>query len=275
MNHKVGFIGAGNIANAIISGILEAGDYSRNDIYIYDIDNVKRDKYKKEGFNVVKSESDIVKSVNVFFLTIKPSELKTVLERISPVVNLENVLVSVVAGISIGYIKKALGKECKVVRAMPNTPILIGNGATAIAYEMPITYSELGRVKNIFESTGVVEVLPENKMNEIISVNGSGPAYVYMLAKSMIDGAVSQGIDRDIAKRLVIETIIGSARMIAATGEPIEELIKQVSSPNGTTAKAIEQLDKRGFELAVSDAMLNCSKRAYQLEKELEGLILT
>jgi pyrroline-5-carboxylate reductase len=107
-------------------------------------------------------------------------------------------------------------------------------------------------------------------MNEIVSVNGSGPAYVYMLAKAMIDGAVSQGIENEVAKRLVIETIIGSARMISATGEPIEDLIKKVSSPNGTTVKAVEQLEKRGFEQAVSDAMLNCTKRAYQLEKELD-----
>jgi pyrroline-5-carboxylate reductase len=270
LNYKIGFIGAGNIAGAIITGILENGDYSRNDIFIYDIDNVKREKYKKEGFNIVKSEAEAVKQVNVVFLTIKPSDLKTVLERISPVVTLDNVLVSVVAGISIDFIKKIIGKECKVVRAMPNTPLLIGNGATAIAYEMPITYSELSCVKNIFETAGVVEVIPENRMNEIISVNGSGPAYIYMLAKAMIDGAVSQGIESEVAKRLVVETIIGSARMISATGESIEELIKKVSSPNGTTVKAVEQLEKRGFEQAVSDAMLNCTKRAYQLEKELD-----
>ena len=270
MNYKVGFIGVGNIANAIISGIIEAGGYSKNDIYLYDIDNIKRDMYKKEGFNVVKSEAEVAKQVNIVFLTIKPADLKTVLERISPVITLENVLVSVVAGISISFIKNILGKECKVVRAMPNTPLLVGSGATAIAYEMPITYAELNCVKSIFETAGVIEVLPEDKMNEVISVNGSGPAYVYLLAKAMIDGAVSQGIDADIAKRLAVETIIGSARMITVTGEPIEDLIKKVCSPNGTTLKAVEQLEKRSFEQVVGDAMLSCTKRAYQLEKELE-----
>ena len=269
MKYKIGFIGAGNMAQALMTAIVNEGVADNSQIYLYDIDNLKRDKLRAEGYSIVKSEVEVVKSADIVFLTVRPSDLKKVLERIAPAVTLNNVLVSVAAGISISFIKKTVGKECKVVRAMPNTPARYGKGATAISYAMPITYGELNAVKDIFSAAGLVEVLPEEKMNEVISVNGSGPAYIYMLIKAMVNGAVAQGIDVEIAKRLVLETVIGATETVSRSTDDLETLIKKVCSPNGTTERAVEFLEKKYFEQIVGDAMLACTKRAAQMEKEI------
>lgn len=267
---SIGFIGAGNIASAIIAGILSTGTCRADDIAVCEVDPEKNERFAAQGMRIAADECDLVTNSKYVFLTVKPNDLVSVLRKIGPSVTSDNVLISVVAGISIDFIKRAVGHECKVVRVMPNTPILHGCGATALAYEMPITYRELNYVKDIFESAGIVEILPEDRMNEIISVSGSSPAYVFMLADAMIKSAVAQGIDEEIARHMVAQTIVGSAKILANTEEPIETLISRVASPNGTTIKAIEHFEKRGLEQIVGDAMLQCTKRAAMLEKELE-----
>ncbi len=270
MKYKIGFIGAGHMAQALISAIANEGVADKSQMYLYDIDNLKRDKLRAEGYNMVKSELEVVKSADIVFLTVRPHDLKKVLERIAPAVSINNVLVSVAAGISISFIKKTVGKECKVVRAMPNTPAKYGKGATAISYAMPITYAELNAVKDIFAAAGLVEVLPEDKMNEVISVSGSSPAYVYMLIKAMVNGAVAQGIEPEIARRLVMETIIGATETVVREGdENIDQLLKEICTPNGTTERAVDYLEKKYFEQIIGDAMLACTKRAAQIEKEI------
>lgn len=271
MKYSIGFIGAGNMAQALMTASSDVGGIDPSLISFYEIDNYKRDKLRAEGYHAVKSEAELVKACNIVFLTVRPNDLRRVLERIAPYVTVNNVLVSVAAGISVDFIKKTIGKECKVVRAMPNTPARYGKGATAIAYGMPITYGELNAVKEILGYAGLVEVLPEDKMNEVVSVNGSGPAYVYMLIKAMINGAVAQGIDPDIAQRLVLETVNGATETVARSSDDVETLIKKVCSPNGTTEKAVDFLEKKYFEQIVADAMLACTKRAAQLEKEISG----
>ncbi len=269
MKYSVGFIGVGNMAQALLASL--NGKIDKNAIFLYDIDTLKRDKMRNEGFTFVKSEADVVRFADIVFLTVKPNNLKKVLERIAPAVTMKNVLVSVAAGISINYIKSIIGKECKVVRAMPNTPISLGKGATAISYSMPITYNEFNTIREIFSSAGLVEILPEEKMNEVVSVNGSGPAYIYMLYKAMVDGAIAQGIDKNAAERLVLDTIKGSVEMIESSDDDIETLIKKVCRPRGTTERAVEFLEKKNFAQAVGDAMLACTKRTAELEKEADA----
>lgn len=265
----IGFIGAGHMASALIYGIVSSGEYRKRDIYIYDINDEVRQNYINDGFNVVGSEAELVLASNIVFLCVRQPALPGVLNAVRGVVTSKNVIVSVVAGISIGFIKAVLGQECKVIRSMPNMPAFICKGATAISYDMPITYAELNRVKDLFETIGIVEILPEEQMNEVISVSSSSPAYVYMLMRAMIEGAVQQGMDRETAERMVFETVSGSVDYVKASGKSLDDIIAAICSPNGTTIRAVDYLEKKGFEQAVKDAMLVCTKRAYMLEKEI------
>ncbi len=270
MNFKIGFIGAGHMAKALIFGLAGSGAYSSRDIIIYDTDSEKTEFFRKRGFTIASSDSEVVVNATYVFLAVRPGDLSAVLRSIAPVVTVSNVLVSMAAGVSIGFVKKFVRPECKVIRIMPNMASELCLGATALAYDMPVTYTELTEVREMLESVGLVEILPEDKMNEVISLNSSSPVYVYMLARAMIDGAKNQGIEEDSARRLAVQTIIGAAKMLEASDEEISKVISDICTPNGTTVKAVDYLEKRGFEQALADAMLTCTKRANLIEKEIE-----
>lgn len=270
MGYRIGFIGAGHMASAIIAS-LPGNGYAKENIYIYDINEQVQSSFAADGFRTLPGAVDVVNFSDIIFLAVRPAEMKSVITAISPYVTNRKVLVSVAAGVSIGTIKKWAGKGCKVIRVMPNIAMSIGMGAAALSYEMPITYNEFTAVRNIFELSGVVEVIPESKMNEIVAVNGSGAVYLYTLANSMIKGAVNQGIDPEVARRLTFQTLLGATRMMIAGGDNVEELIRKVCSPNGTTSKIVDILDKRGFSQIVSDSMLSCTKRATELERESDA----
>jgi pyrroline-5-carboxylate reductase len=265
MAFKIGFIGAGNMAGAIIGGILSKGIAKPSEIAVYDISEQKRVEFKKSGVTVLNSIAETSAFADTIFLSVKPQNYEEVLAALSGCIDSSKLLVSIAAGISTAYIKDRIGFDCKVVRVMPNTPLLLGAGATAICLCPPVTKEEFTRVKGIFEAGGIVEVLPEEQMNAVISVNGSSPAYVYLFAKAVIDSAVRQGIDAQAAKSLICKALEGSARMLLESGKEPAELIKMVSSPGGTTLKALEALDEHGFESAIDDAMLRCTKRAEEL----------
>ena len=269
MNFKIGFIGAGHMAKALIFGLAGSGSYSRSDIVIYDTDSAKTEDLRQNGFHTAVSETDVVANASFVFLAVRPGDLVDVLRKIAPAVTVKNVIISVAAGVSIGFIKKYLRPESKVIRIMPNTAAELGLSSTALSYDMPVTYSELTAVRGMLESVGVVEILPEDKMNEVISLNSSSPVYVYMLARAMIDGAKNQGIDADSARRLAVQTIIGAAKKLESSDDDISKMISDVCTPNGTTVKAVDYLEKRGFEQALADAMLTCTKRANMIEKEI------
>jgi len=270
MNYKIGFIGAGHIASAMINGLVNSGNYLPKDICIYDPDGEKTVKFQAQGFRILSDELAVVNGATYVFLAVRPNILTSVLKKIIPALTIKNVLISVAAGISISYIKRMTRIETKVIRVMPNTPVSIGVGATALAYDMPVTYRELSEVRDMFETVGTVEILPEERMNEVISLNSSSPVYVYMLIHAMIEGAKNQGIDGEIARRMAVQTVLGAAKMIESSDEDISNMIKNICTPNGTTIKAVEYLEKRGFEQAIGDAMLSCTKRAALIEKEIE-----
>jgi pyrroline-5-carboxylate reductase len=270
MKYKIGFIGAGHMAKALIFGFIRSGAYTKNDILIYDSDAEKLDNYRQGGFRTASSETEVVLNSTFVFLAVRPADVVSVLNTIAPSITIGNVIVSVAAGISISFIKKLTRPECKIIRIMPNTASEVGLGATALSYDMPVTYSELTAAREMLESVGIVEILPEDKMNEVISLNSSSPVYVYMLARAMTDGAKNQGIDEESARRLAVQTILGAAKMLDSSEDDISKMISDVCTPNGTTVKAVDYLEKRGFEQAIADAMLTCSKRANLIEKEIE-----
>jgi pyrroline-5-carboxylate reductase len=266
LSDKIGFIGAGNMAGAIIEGILKQGVASAQDLAVIDISSEKCAGFKERGMNIFDSYDSIAEFCDIIFLAVKPQNYEEVLLKLKGFTD-DCIIVSIAAGISTDYVKSCLGENSKVVRAMPNTPLLMGCGATALCHVEPVTDAEFEKVKKIFAAGGSVSVLPEEKMNSIISVNGSSPAYVYLFAKAIINGAIAQGIDAGTATALIAKTLEGSAKMITESGYNVDELIKMVSSKGGTTLMALEALYEHDFEGAIIDAMERCTKRAEELGK--------
>lgn len=264
---KIGFIGAGNMATAIIGGLVRS-DFNKKDIFVYDVFAEKLDAFSEMGLSVSDSALSLTKESDIIVLAVKPQQYSEVIEGIAPAASMDKTFVSIAAGITVDFVRRKLGISAPVVRVMPNTPLLLGKGATALSPSDNVNGEVFEVVKGMFECSGVVEILPENLMNAIISVNGSSPAYIYLFAKAVCDSAEAQGIDRDVAMKLFAAVLEGSAEMLRSSGDDPDTLIAKVSSKGGTTIAALERLYSHGFENAIDDAMKACTKRAEELAAE-------
>lgn len=262
---KIGFIGAGNMATAIIKGLMSQNDGKADFINVFDTDSEKCRIMSEMGVSVCKSGCEVVENSDITVLAVKPQNYYEVLKAIRPAVNESKTFVSIAAGISIDYVQSALDCNCPVMRVMPNTPLLLKKGASALCPSDNISDDDRQFIYNMFSGSGVCEYITEEHMNEIISVNGSSPAYIYLFAKAMADYAQKQGIDYDKAMNLVCATLEGSAAMLRESGDSADVLIQKVSSKGGTTIAALDKLREHGFYDAVQDAMDACTRRAEEL----------
>lgn len=263
---KIGFIGTGNMGAAIIKGIA-AKFGSEVEIYATDLDRDKLAALSEYGVIACEKNPEVLSYCKYIFLAVKPQGMEAVLADIAGAVTSDTVLISIAAGLDGNYFKVRTDINAKVVLVMPNTPLLLGEGASALAQVAPTTDEEFAFVKSLFDACGVTAVVPENKMKEIIAVNGSSPAFIYLFAKGFIDYAASVGIDADAAKTLFSKTLIGSAKMITDSGYTVDELIKMVSSPGGTTLAGLGAYYDGKLDEVTADACRRCTSRAYELAK--------
>jgi pyrroline-5-carboxylate reductase len=267
-NRKIGFIGGGNMTSAIIGGVVRKHTFPAEQIYVFDIHQEKRENlHRKAGINPVDSACDLVKTCSIVFLAVKPQSFPAMLEGIRPAIGKDKTLVSIAAGVTSSSIVSALSCDCPVIRAMPNTPLMLGKGATAVCRTKNVTDEVYRLVLSLFSSCGVVEEIKERQMNAVISVNGSSPAYIYLFAKAVLEGAESQGIEPSVALPLFCQTLVGSAEMLLKSGDTPDGLIKKVSSRGGTTIAALDVLRGRHFEQVIDEAMKACTARAEELGK--------
>ena len=264
--NKVGFIGAGNIATAIINGAINSGYIMPEQIYIYDLDLQKLDNFSNRGINFCKSEIELTKMCDFVFLTIKPQVYESVLNLIAPY-SVNTCFIDVAAGISINFIKSILGEDTAVVRVMPNTPLMYGSGASALVKVAPVTDKQFKFVKGFFESCGVVATVDEALIDTVIAISGSAPAYIMRFANQFITYGTENGLSKEDASKLVLQTLVGCAEMIKSSDKDIPELIRMVTSPNGTTQAGLESLDKTEFDLSLKDCLDATVKRAIELSK--------
>lgn len=264
---KIGFIGAGNMATAIIGGLLRA-DFEKSDIYVYDVFAEKTESFARQGLTVSPSALSLTQASDIIVLAVKPQQYSEVLKEIACGASTDKTFVSIAAGITVAFVRKGLSLDVPVVRAMPNTPLLLGKGATALSPSENVGKAQFELIRKMFESSGVVEILPEENMNSIISVNGSSPAYIYLFAKAVCNSAEAQGIDAKTAMNLFTAVLEGSAEMLRSSGDDPDTLIAKVSSKGGTTIAALERLYAHGFEACIDDAMRACTKRAEELSGE-------
>jgi pyrroline-5-carboxylate reductase len=207
----------------------------------------------------------------MIFLAVKPAIVKDVIEQLAKIEGLleRALIVSFAASVSIEHIERYANKELSVIRTMPSTPILIGEGVISVSKNDRVDAKDFQFFCRMMSSIAHVEVINEELMNPIISVHGSSPAYVYLFIKSMLDAAEEQGIDRKIALPLILKTIKGSVTMVEKCNESIETLIGNVASPNGTTLAALNSFENDGFSQIISRAMDACTKRANEITNEL------
>ncbi len=265
---QIAFIGAGNMASAIIKGILGRTDSPGYRIRAYDLLPEKAEAMRGLGVVPVKTVREAVSGADLLFLAVKPQNFEEALAEIKPHFSEKTVVVSIAAGITAGYIQKMLGADCKVVLVMPNTPLLLGTGASALAQIPPTNDAEFRDVCAIFEASGEIAVVPESKMKEIIAVNGSSPAFIYYFAKGFLGYAKTVGIDPGAALKLFCQTLKGSAEMMLHSGKSVDELIEMVSSKGGTTIAGLERLEEHGLLEAVKAACERCTERAYELSMD-------
>lgn len=268
MNKKIGFIGAGNMAKAMMTGILESELVSPDEIIASakssaTIENINKDLKIK----VTLDNSEVAKFSDYLILAVKPHQYDGVLKEIKNHINENTVIIIIAAGISIENIKRILGHNQVVVKAMPNTPAIVRAGMTAVTFDSKINEKQKEEVIRIFESFGKMEELDEDLMDAFTAIAGSSPAYVYMLIEAMADGGVLQGIPRDKAYIMAAQSVLGAAKVVLETGLHPGELKDKVCSPGGTTIQAVAKLEESAFRSSVIEAMRICGEKSIQMKK--------
>lgn len=258
-------LGAGKMANAILSGAVASGYLTPSNIGTYNVHEEKRETMAAKGYRVYRTIGELCRESGYILLSMKPQQAEEVLREMAPDFSSDSVVISIAAGISQGFIQSILGEGAKVVLAMPNTPLLVGCGATAVARCAPTSQEEFEYVKGVFSSAGLVEEIPADKMNEIIAVSGSTPAYLYLIAQHFCRYAQEQGIDFDTANRMFCQTMVGAARMMTETGMTHQQLIDMVTSPKGTTLMGLTALREGGLEALIRDCCDATIRRAREL----------
>ena len=259
---KISFIGAGNIASAIIGGITKDDFIKKSDILIYDVNESVCLKYKNDGFDAKDTLSEALHG-DVVFLTVKPQFYNDVLEKMGSVK--EKIIVTVVPGITIKRVAEKLDKSNKIIRTMPNTPLMVGEGMTVMAKADNVSDEEFSFVKSLFEKSGKVEIIKEELIDATIAVASSSPAYIFMLIETLADGGVFNGISRETALNLAAQAVLGSAKMVLETGIHPAKLKDMVCSPNGTTIRAVKELEDKNFRGTLLSAMEECYKRTKEM----------
>ena len=265
---KVGVIGAaGNMATAVIQGLLKSNYVNPQDLFLFDCNCDKLTAYADQSVHICSSNIETVEKSDYIIFCVKPQVLPDVLDEIKTAITPDKCLVSIAAGVPIAAIKKAVGFDCKVIRVMPNTPMLLLQGASALAYEPPVSIQEFEAVIKIFETAGLAIACEEEQLNAVTAVSGSGPAYVFALAKAMVEQGVALGLNEDMASKLTFQTMAGSAKMLQSSGKTPQQLIDMVTSPKGTTQAALEYFAEHHLDDVIKGGMTACKNRADELGK--------
>ncbi len=262
MGKSISFIGAGNMGRAIIGGISDKGLF--DDIFVFDkyisMAKVAENTY---GTKTVICASDAA-CADIVVLAVKPNVLYSVIDEIKDTITDDTVVVSIAAGQSIEKMEQAFGKNVKLMRVMPNTPALVGEGMSALSPNRLLSNdkSAIDEVVKIFESLGRAEIVPESLMDAVTGVSGSSPAYVFMFIEALADAAVAAGMPREKSYTFAAQSVLGAAKMVLETGKHPGELKDMVCSPGGTTIEAVKVLEEKGLRGCVMEAVNACVEKS-------------
>lgn len=263
MKKKIGFIGCGNMASAMIGGILSAGVLKPEEMIVSNHTALKLEKAKEQfGIETTQDNHTVAAESEILVLAVKPQFYGKVIEEISDDVPDASIVVTLAPGKTLEKLQNTFGRDLKIIRTMPNTPALVREGMTALCPGKLVTEEELGMVSRIFSAFGRTEVVSEAMMDAVVAVSGSSPAYVFLLIEAMADAAVMGGLPREKAYTFAAQSVFGSAKMMLETGKHPGELKDMVCSPAGTTIEAVAALERAGFRGSVIEAMRACMEKS-------------
>ena len=257
---KLGFIGTGNMAGAIMGGIIKNEIFKPEEIIGSDISEAGRQRVQETyGIQVTDDNKQVASEAEVLVLSVKPQYYAETIAQIKDCIRKEQLVITIAPGKTLSWLEEQFGKAVKIVRTMPNTPALVGEGMTAACVNQYVTEEEKAYALKILGAFGKVEVVPEHLIDAVVAVSGSAPAYVFMFIEAMADAAVAAGMPRAQAYQFAAQAVYGSAKMVLETGKHPGELKDMVCSPAGTTIEAVAVLEERGFRSAVIEAMRVCA----------------
>lgn len=263
--NTLGFLGGGRMAEALITGVLSTQHYRSDQIYVADPDAGRLDHLKtRYGIQVCSTNHEVVRVSDVVVLAVKPQVMADALGGIRDALK-DQLVISVAAGVTICRLRELCGQTTRVVRAMPNTPAMVGEGIAALAIGPNVETSAVDCARRIFESVGRVVSIEERLMDAVTGLSGSGPAYVFLMIEAMADGGVKMGLSRETASLLAAQTVLGAARMVLETGQHPARLKDQVASPGGTTIAGLHRLEQGGIRAVLIDAIETATKRSQEL----------
>lgn len=263
---KIGFIGLGNMAKAMLGGMLAKGIVAKEDI----IGSARTEETlqyinTEYGIETTADNKEVARSADILILAVKPQFFGDILPQIRDEVDEKTLVISIAAGKTIKDIEELFGMELKVVRCMPNTPALVGEGCSGICRNERVTDEEMSQCMELMESFGLVEEVPERLINAVAGVSGCSPAYVFLFMEALADGAVAAGMPRKQAYTFAAQAVMGSARLMLETGKHPGELKDMVCSPAGTTIEGVRILEEKGFRGAIMDAVKASVEKAEKM----------
>lgn len=263
---KLGFIGCGNMASAIIGGVIEKNIVNKKDILASVKSEASAGRIRQTlGISCTTDNITVAKEADFLFLAVKPQFCADVADELHKVLRDDQVLVSVIAGKNLKWLQEHFGKDKKIIRTMPNTPALVGEGITGVCPNHLVSEEELQQVLTLLRSFGRAEAVTEPILDIVGAVSGSSPAFVFMFIEALADGAVAEGMPRRQAYEFAAQAVLGSAKMVLETGKHPGELKDMVCSPAGTTIEGVNILEKEGMRSAVMDAVRACIAKTKQL----------
>jgi pyrroline-5-carboxylate reductase len=263
---KLAVIGTGNMGSAILHGVIGADLFEADDVIACDLVAEKVEALARAlGIDVAPTASDAASTASTVLLAVKPQTMGECLSEVKEAVGPAHLIISIAAGITTGFIEERLGPAVRVVRVMPNTPALVGAGASALCSGTHATNGDLAEAERIFGALGTVYNFDESLMDAVTAVSGSGPAYLFLFAECLAGAALTIGLPGNEAAGLVAQTLFGASKLLVESGEPASALRAKVTSPGGTTEAAVSVFNERGFEEIVVAAVSSAFNRAKEL----------
>ncbi len=263
---KIGFLGAGAMGGAILSGALETGVVKPEEVYVYDLSEQIKKKYSDLGCNIVSSNTELGSISDMVVVSLKPQYAQGGLKELGDTLD-GKALISIMAGVTTETLRKWTAGDFRLLRLMPNTPALVGAGAFALDSNTDLTQEEKDFAEKLFSSIGIVEWMPEPLIDTACGLSGAGPAYIYLVIEALADGGVMKGLPRPTAMRLAAQTVYGAAKMVLETGKHPGELKDMVCSPGGNTIVGVKTLEEHGIRGAFIDTVDKATERAKELGK--------
>ena len=272
IDRPIAILGAGNMGSALMKGIINAKLTPARKIVLCDISAQRLQALAAEWkVRTTQNLRESVDAADILLLCVKPQTLPDVLKSIKDSIRPDHLVVSIVAGMRIAFIQQNLQTQVGIVRTMPNIAATVDQGAAALAFGEHVTAEQQKIAKSIFEAVGEVVVVAEEQLDAVTGLSGSGPAYIYMVIEALIDGGVKMGLSRDIATKLAIQTVLGSARLAKVSGLHPAILRDQVTTPGGTTINAIHELESHGLRAMLINAVVTATNRSKELSKLLNN----